>query len=542
MGSYPGRSVLIELPEFEEQRTKTSNWDPHQYSTGLRLSTNLTVNLRLFRSHQTPYSCLYLDYYSYPTRPVRPIINAEKALELRGRKVTDKPPRHDAPFVLVWLRNALRGVDNPTIDAAVALANKLGQPVVVLQDVGSSPYPSARLHTFALQAAPGLARDLEARGIRYALHVTSAGQVPLAFRLAKGAGAVFSDDLPTARTVLGQLAQTTNVPVTAVDSACLVPLATFSDVIPTPSAFLRAHRQTRELHERLDLTQAPTLPPYEGDLGNNAHPDNPEAWQALIRDGKADLSLPPVSLSGSREAALVQLRRTLDEVLPEYDARRTNPADPQSCSRLSPYLHFGTIGVRELVRGVHEADVPTRARYKFLDELLKWREFFYHQADKREDPASYAHVASWARESLAEHAQDERPELYSQAELLNGDTADETWNAAQKAYLCDGWMHNNLRMYWAAQLLKWLPTPEEAYKTACVLNDRLSLDGRDPSTYGNIQYMFGGGKRGYRELDIYGWVPPRSDRALRNRPGVPAWLKKAAQRQGPVLEPWTEFS
>ena len=48
-------------------------------------------------------------------------------------------------------------------------------------------------------------------------------------------------------------------------------------------------------------------------------------------------------------------------------------------------------------------------------------------------------------------------------------------------------MHNNLWMYWASQLIGWLPTPEAAYEAACMFNDRLSLDGRDPSIYGNIQ-------------------------------------------------------
>ncbi len=87
-------------------------------------------------------------------------------------------------------------------------------------------------------------------------------------------------------------------------------------------------------------------------------------------------------------------------VLPEYHIRRNNPADAASCSQLSPYLHFGVLGVRAVVRRVRQADAPTDAKYKFLDELLKWREFFYHQADHRENPAGYEHVAAWARETL----------------------------------------------------------------------------------------------------------------------------------------------
>ena len=49
--------------------------------------------------------------------------------------------------------------------------------------------------------------------------------------------------------------------------------------------------------------------------------------------------------------------------------------------------------------------------------------------------------------------------------------------------------------------------------------------------------MFGGGKRGYRELPVYGWVEPRSDGALRKRPGVAAWLEREARREEFELEP-----
>lgn len=463
--------------------------------------------------------------------------NALERLALRSRKVAGRPPRRDAPFVLLWLRNALRSDDNPALDAALATANALGKPVVVLQEVGGYPYPSARLHAFQLQAAPALARGLASRGVRYALHVTPAGETPLVRRLAQEAAAIFSDDLPTARTQLKVFSEQTTAPVTAVDTACLVPLGHFAELLPTPSVFLRAHRPARELHEGTDLTQTPTEPPFALDLGANAAPDDPAGWARLIAASGADLTLPPSPVDGSREAGLAQLDRAAREVLPAYHVRRNNPADAASCSQLSPYLHFGVLGVREVVRRVRGADAPTEAKYKFLDELLKWREFFYHQADHRADPTGYEHVAEWARESLGAHQGDPRPERYTLAELLNGETDDETWNAAQKAYLYDGWMHNNLRMYWASQLIGWLPTPEAAYEAACMFNDRLSLDGRDPSTYGNIQYMFGGGKRGYRELPVYGWVAHRSDGALRKRPGVPAWLEQKARRQDFVLEP-----
>ena len=44
-------------------------------------------------------------------------------------------------------------------------------------------------------------------------------------------------------------------------------------------------------------------------------------------------------------------------------------------------------------------------------------------------------------------------------------------------------MHGFLRMYWAKKVLEWTPSPEEALATAIYLNDRFSLDGRDPNGY-----------------------------------------------------------
>ncbi len=38
-----------------------------------------------------------------------------------------------------------------------------------------------------------------------------------------------------------------------------------------------------------------------------------------------------------------------------------------------------------------------------------------------------------------------------------------------------------VRMYWAKKILEWSATPEEAIEVAIYLNDKWSLDGRDPS-------------------------------------------------------------
>ena len=457
-------------------------------------------------------------------------MSAKSLLEARCRTVSEVPPKQEAPFVLCWLRNALRSDDNPALDAAIMSGNELGKPVVVLHEIGGYPYPSHRHHQFQLEASGSLEEGLGARGVRFVRHITPRGAEPLVSSLARDAAALFSDDLPTcaAREPFESLAVSLSIPVTAVDTACLVPMYTLTPEAPNPSAFLKLHRPARPPYLETDLTQTPSAPIFEGKLPGNATGDI--NWTPLIERSGADMTLPPVRLNGSREAALEQLDWTLEKVLSEYNKTRNNPADPNSSSHLSPYLHFGILSTREITLKVQASAAHSAAKYKFLDELLKWREFFYHQAHHRQDMADYTHVAPWARETLGTHESDARPNLYTLFELTNAQTDDETWNAAEKSYLYDGWMHNNLRMYWGKQFLKWLPTPEAAYAAACALNDRLSLDGRDPSTYGNIQYMFGGGKQGYKELPIYGWVTTKSASGLRKRPGVPEYLAALAGR------------
>ena len=47
----------------------------------------------------------------------------------------------------------------------------------------------------------------------------------------------------------------------------------------------------------------------------------------------------------------------------------------------------------------------------------------------------------------------------------------------------EGKMHGFLRMYWAKKILEWTKSPEEALEIAIYLNDKYSLDGRDPNGY-----------------------------------------------------------
>lgn len=249
----------------------------------------------------------------------------------------------------------------------------------------------------------------------------------------------------------------------------------------------------------------------------------PDKIDALIASCDIDHSVPVVtSLDGCRKAAIERLNLAVKEQVPHYAADRNNPA-LNGTTYLSPYLHFGVLSPGEVACAVMEYDTGGRDQLKYLDELLTWREYFHHLAHNVSDPTAYANLSKQAQNTLASHADDERTTLYSMDELIHGETADSLWNAAQRQFLRNGWMHNKLRMYWGKRLIAWTPSPESARDTACYLNDRFSLDGRDPATYGNLRWCFGDSKPA-AEVAVYGTVSRKSQRSLMSKRGMKAWI------------------
>ncbi|MDX1419683.1 MAG: deoxyribodipyrimidine photo-lyase [Rubricoccaceae bacterium] len=468
-----------------------------------------------------------------------PESDALDLLRLRTRRLnTRRVISKGRDYVLCWLQQALRAEHNPVLDTAIALGNDRGLPVVVYHGLDNRyPYASHRLHRFILEASQSLGEGVERRGLRFCRYVRRPDTLEegLVYRLAERAAAIVTDDMPTyvARWQADRVAARGERPVLVVDAACSVPLNAFETHLGATEAFRAAHTPLRPRHLDAVLTQEPDVPRYGGDLP--FEPDDLAGWDGerldrLIASCGVDMTLPPApTFHGSRDAALDHWAWALAEVVPDYNRTRNNPADPTSSTRLSPWMHFGVLDPRELARAVKSADLHSAARWKFLDELLTWREYYHHRARWLDAPAGLRSVPSWAKATLAEHADDPRNPLPLDA-LVHGETGDETWNAAQKQFLLDGWMHNNLRMYWVKQILPWCETPEEAWAIACYLNDRLSLDGRDPSTYGGIRWGFGQSKKAYKETTVYGWVPRKTSGALRKRKGVPAWLEEQAGR------------
>lgn len=464
-------------------------------------------------------------------------LEAAPELRKRARRINEHPVKTDgADFVLCWLQQNLRANDNPIVDAAIAAGNKYRLPVVVYHALGQRyPHANRRIHQFILEAAATFADEFAARNLRFVAYVERPAKFEkgLVYRLANRAAMIVTDDIPAfaVRFQTESVAKKVQIPIVAVDASCLVPMNEFPYLTDANAFFRRAHSPLREqyLNARTELT--PEISIFAGDF--DFEPDDLRALNLSDLLDECDIDqtvLPAPKFRGSRASALAQLKFAIEKVLPVYDKERNNSAGEFAGARLSPYLHFGVLSVREIVKAVNDATVSARAKWKFLDELLSWREFFHHTARHSANPAAYENLPDWARETLEKHA-DERTGNPNLNQLIHGETGDETWDAAQKQYLLEGWMPNNLRMYWGKKIVGWRETPELAWRTACYLNDRFSLDGRDAATYGNLQWAFGRFDRPASEARIYGKISRRSDNAMRARDGMNEYLKREAARE-----------
>jgi deoxyribodipyrimidine photo-lyase len=245
-----------------------------------------------------------------------------------------------------------------------------------------------------------------------------------------------------------------------------------------------------------------------------------------------DRSVLPVTAffkGGTREAKK-HLRRFIEKGLPRYSDHRNQP-QTDDVSHMSPYLHFGHISPVYLafrVRDAREGLGVDRAAY--LEELIVRRELALNFVWYTEDYDRYAGLPEWVRKTLAEHAGDHRPHLYDRETLEAAETHDPYWNAAMREMKHTGFMHNYMRMYWGKKILEWSPSPEEAFVTALLLNNKYFLDGRDPNSYAGVGWVFGLHDRAWFERPIFGKIRYMAASGLERKCDIRGYVKKVDRR------------
>jgi deoxyribodipyrimidine photo-lyase len=172
----------------------------------------------------------------------------------------------------------------------------------------------------------------------------------------------------------------------------------------------------------------------------------------------ADLSLLPTKpdwAGGLRAAwapgeagAQARLAAFLGEGLPGYASHRDRPDRP-STSRLSPYLRFGNISVRQIWQAASERPRSSATDLVKFQAELGWREFSYHLLFHQPDLAERNLQArfdrmQWQEDPIGLHA------------WQRGLTGYPIVDAGMRQLWTTGWMHNRVRMVTASFLIKHL--------------------------------------------------------------------------------------
>ena len=432
-------------------------------------------------------------------------------------------------YVLYWMQQSQRTVWNHALEYSIERANELKQPLLVCFGV-THGYPEANLrhYAFMLEGLSEVGAALEERGIDFTLQHGDPGDVAL--KLGQRASLIVCDRgyLTPQKAWRRQVADEASCAVVQVESDVVVPVNKASDQAEFAARTLRLKLQQLWPEHLGAVSKLP--------LHNRQMRIAPQGldWREpkdFLRKLKIDHTVAPVTeyfRGGTSEAEKI-FRRFCSQELHDYKDNRNQP-QTSSVSHMSKYLHFGQISPVWLALEVRKHAAAGAQNVKsFIDELLVRRELSMNWVEFNSCYADYESLPEWARATLAEHARDRRPYIYSRAQLEAAETHDPYWNAAMKEMRFTGYMHNHMRMYWGKKILEWTAAPEEAHATALAINNKYFLDGRDANSFANIAWIFGQHDRPWPERPVFGKVRYMNAAGLERKCHIGAYIAKVEQ-------------
>ncbi|MCW2921470.1 MAG: phr [Thermoleophilia bacterium] len=455
---------------------------------------------------------LSMDVVATPWTPTRQA-RAERVLDALGALVCapervlawNEVEAHDplGACVVYWMARAQRGVHNLALDCAVDAACGLGVPLVVVFRRFRGPDHATDAHVaFMLDGLDDAFADCAARGATVLLVERDGPSLEslLSVDGLRPALVVVDDDvMPRARRGRERVAAALTVPLVSVDADVVVPGACF------PKQEYAARTIRPKLHRVLDR--------YIDELGADGHgsrapegnvPDVAAMWPGIVdRTGARGGAS---SASSGTAAARRQLATFVETHLHGYASARNRP-ELDATSRLSHFVRFGQLAAHEAVRAVRDSGAPQVDVDTFIEEFVVRRELAYNFVRWNPLADRLTGAPDWAQRTLAAHASDQREWLWDDDALEAGDTHDPLWNAAQRQLVERGHMHGYVRMYWAKKILEWRADPADAFEVTLRLNDRYSLDGRDPNGIVGVAWAIAGvHDRAWTERPIFGMI------------------------------------
>jgi deoxyribodipyrimidine photo-lyase len=445
--------------------------------------------------------------------------------DIRVRLLNSAPENPKGQYVLYWSQVFRRPHDNMALNFAVERANALGVPCIFYEAIRSDyPFASDRFHMFVLEAARETSAALKNKGISHFFFLprTPNEARGVVKKLADQARLVVSDDSPMfIADHNARAAKKVSVPFYVVDDNAVVPLALFpKEEFAARTIRPKMHKALADFLKRVVDTKPKKFAAAKIDLPFDPIDFETADLAHLISKCEIDHDVPPVSeFPGGYRSAEKRLDFFLKKKLSSYVEDRNEPSR-DGTSHLSPYLHFGMVSARKVAletQAAANAYGASEAALPFLEQLLVRRGLAFNFAARNKTPWSYESMPVWAKQTLAEHAKDPRPQIVSRDDLEDAKSPDEIWNAAQLELRARGIIHNYLRMLWGKLVITWTQSPAEAHATITYLNDKYALDGRDPDGYANIGWCFGLHDRPWPERAIFGKIRCMTSNSTRNK-------------------------
>ncbi len=406
--------------------------------------------------------------------------------------------------VLYWMSRDQRVNDNWALLFAQKVAMEYKSPlVVVFCLVPKFLGATIRQYGFMLRGLEEVEQGLKKINIPFYLLKGHPSEEIGLFAVKMKASALVTDFSPLRikKTWNNGVAKHIDIPFYEVDAHNIVPCWTAS-----PKLEYAAYTIRPKIHRLLPtcLEDFPRIRKHPFSLKEKAVRTE---WDKLPSFLKIDNSVKEITwLKPGERAATKSLRNFVSDKLSSYDTMRNDPTN-HGQSDLSPYLHFGNISAQRAALAVQMSSVSLPNKEAFLEELIVRRELSDNFCSYNTHYDSFEGFPPWAQETLKKHQRDRRPYLYKLGQFEEAATHDPLWNAAQREMVMRGKMHGYMRMYWAKKILEWSESPEQAIEIGIYLNDRYSLDGRDPNGYTGIAWSIGGvHDRAWNERRVFGKV------------------------------------
>ncbi|HEY1612850.1 MAG TPA: deoxyribodipyrimidine photo-lyase [Rhizomicrobium sp.] len=355
---------------------------------------------------------------------------------------------------LLWFRQDLRLADNPAFSAAVACGLPL-VPVYVLEDEDAGAWaPGGAARWWLHGSLTSLAKSLDHCGSQLVLRKGKAEDMIPALVAETGATSVFwnrrYEPWATARDArIKDALRKSGVEAQSFNASLLCEPWALKTQQGGPYRVFTPF--WKALRARTHEPPSRAVPKHLKKPGSFPRSDALESWS--LRPKSPDWAGGLRSLWHPGEAgAAARLRAFTGKHLGAYrDARNLPSVD--GTSRLSPHLHFGEIGPRQIwhavqLRAESSGDPVQSGAETYLSEIA-WREFsyhlLYHFPHMPETPLREAFAGfPWANDAKKLRA------------WQRGQTGYPIVDAGMRELWTTGWMHNRVRMVVASFLTKHL--------------------------------------------------------------------------------------